>query len=82
MENNAFSLLLYYTIVYGVKYGEDNGNNGIGHPEPLKENLSGYWSRTIDEKNRLVYKIEDELIKIIQFLNLYQSDILNLKKNR
>ena len=29
---------------------ERNGNNGIGHPEPLKENLSGYWSRTIDEK--------------------------------
>ncbi|MGP1440501.1 MAG: type II toxin-antitoxin system YoeB family toxin [Treponema sp.] len=35
----------------------------------LKENLSGYWSRTIDEKNRLVYKIEDGLIKIIQCKN-------------
>ena len=28
---------------------------GLGKPEPLKENLSGYWSRRIDEKNRLVY---------------------------
>jgi len=34
-----------------------NGNEGIGHPEPLKGNLTGYWSREIDEKNRLVYKI-------------------------
>ena len=34
-----------------------NGNEGIGHPEPLSGNLSGYWSREIDEKNRLIYKI-------------------------
>jgi len=33
-----------------------NGNTGIGHPEPLKGDLSGYWSREIDEKNRLTYK--------------------------
>ena len=33
-----------------------NGNKGIGHPEPLKGDLSGYWSREIDEKNRLIYK--------------------------
>lgn len=30
---------------------------GIGKPEPLKENLSGFWSRRIDEANRLVYRI-------------------------
>ena len=34
-----------------------NGNEGIGHPEPLKHDLSGKWSRVIDEQNRLVYKI-------------------------
>ncbi len=28
---------------------------GIGKPEPLKENLAGFWSRRIDEANRLVY---------------------------
>ena len=38
-----------------IKDIERNGEkNGIGHPEPLKENLSGEWSRTIDDKNRLV----------------------------
>ena len=39
--------------------------DGIGKPEPLKENLSGYWSRRIDETNRLVYRMSDEYIKII-----------------
>ncbi len=38
---------------------------GIGKAEPLKESLSGYWSRRIDETNRLVYRVTDEYIKII-----------------
>lgn len=38
---------------------------GIGKPEALKENLSGYWSRRIDETNRLVYVVEDNQIVII-----------------
>ena len=43
-----------------------NGNAGIGHPEPLKGDLSGYWSREIDAKNRLTYKIlENGTILII-----------------
>lgn len=33
-----------------------NPFDGIGHPEPLSGNLSGWWSRHIDEKNRIVYK--------------------------
>ena len=42
-----------------------NGNTGLGHPEPLKYELDGYWSREIDEKNRLIYKIfEDGTILI------------------
>lgn len=52
---------------------ERNGNDGIEHPEPLRGNFSGYWSRTIDEKNRLIYKIEDGLIKIIQCRNHYND---------
>lgn len=48
-----------------------NGNEGIGQPEPLKDNLSGLWSREIDSKNRLIYKIEDNCIKIYQCKNYY-----------
>lgn len=39
--------------------------NGIGKPEALKENLSGLWSRRIDEVNRLVYVIKKEQLVII-----------------
>jgi toxin YoeB len=38
---------------------------GIGKPEPLKENLAGFWSRRIDESNRLVYVIDDQQLTII-----------------
>ncbi|WP_415904745.1 Txe/YoeB family addiction module toxin [Neptuniibacter sp. QD48_55] len=38
---------------------------GIGKPEPLKENLAGFWSRRIDDTNRLVYAVDDQAITII-----------------
>jgi toxin YoeB len=38
---------------------------GIGKPEPLRENLSGFWSRRIDDVNRLVYTVEDGTLVII-----------------
>lgn len=43
-----------------------NGYNCIGKPEPLKGNYSGWWSVRIDEKNRLIFKIENEVVEIIQ----------------
>ncbi len=46
---------------------EQNGHSGIGKPEPLKSNLSGYWSRRISDEHRLVYKIlADDIIEIYQ----------------
>ena len=39
--------------------------SGIGKPEPLKENLAGFWSRRIDESNRLVYVVEETDLVII-----------------
>ncbi|MBP7553839.1 MAG: Txe/YoeB family addiction module toxin [Spirochaetes bacterium] len=38
---------------------------GLGKPEPLKNNLSGFWSRRIDGANRLVYKFENNNLTII-----------------
>lgn len=38
---------------------------GIGKPEPFKENLSGFWSRRIDDTNRLIYAVDDTAITII-----------------
>jgi toxin YoeB len=39
--------------------------DGIGKPEPLRENLTGFWSRRIDETNRLVYVVTAEYVTII-----------------
>jgi toxin YoeB len=50
-----------------------NGYKGIGHPEPLTGDLSGYWSRRIDGKNRIVYKIENDTVKIIQCGSHYKD---------
>ena len=44
---------------------ERNGNDGIGHPEPLKENLNSLWSRRIDETNRIVYYEQNGIIFIV-----------------
>ena len=43
-----------------------NGYDGIGKPEPLKNNLSRWWSRRINEEDRLVYRISGETIEIAQ----------------
>lgn len=41
-----------------------NGNEGIGKPEPLRHEFSGYWSRRITEEHRLIYRIDGDLIII------------------
>jgi len=37
---------------------------GIGSPEPLKYNLTEYWSRQIDKKNRIIYQVRDEIVTV------------------
>lgn len=41
---------------------EKNGHSGIGKPEALKNDLSGFWSRRITDEHRLVYSIQKTLI--------------------
>lgn len=48
-----------------IKDIERDPFDGIGKPEPLRYGLSGYWSRRIDEVNRLVYKVEEDKLYII-----------------
>ena len=48
-----------------IKAAKNTPFNGIGKPEPLKENLSGFWSRRIDDTNRLVYAVDDNYLTII-----------------
>ena len=45
---------------------------GIGKPEPLKGDLSGFWSRRIDDTNRLVYRVNGELLEILSCKGHYE----------
>ena len=56
-----------------IKVIDRNGYDGIGKPEPLKENLSGWWSRRIDDSNRIVYRIYEGRIEIIQCGSHYRD---------
>lgn len=45
---------------------DSNGYEGIGKPERLSGDLSQYWSRRIDDCNRIVYRIDGDVIRIVQ----------------
>ncbi len=79
---NAFAEYLYWQsqdkktlkrINMLLKDIDRNPFEGIGKPEPLKANLAGYWSRRIDETNRLVYRAEEGLIEVYQCKNHYDD---------
>jgi toxin YoeB len=48
-----------------IKETQRDPFEGIGKPEPLKESLSGFWSRRIDDTNRLVYAVDDDHLTVI-----------------
>jgi toxin YoeB len=50
-----------------------NGYEGLGEPEPLKYEFTGWWSRRIDVKNRIVYRIQNEKIEIAQCGSHYRD---------
>lgn len=50
-----------------------NGYDGIGKPEPLKGDRSGFWSRRIDDSNRIVYRVTEDAVEIIQCKGHYDE---------
>ena len=46
--------------------------DGIGKPEPLIHNLAGWWSRRITQEHRLVYQVEDEVIRVLSRRHHYE----------
>lgn len=52
---------------------ERNGYNCIGKPEPLKHDLSGFWSVRIDEENRIVFRIKNGTLEIWQCGSHYRD---------
>ena len=56
-----------------VKDISRNPFEGIGKPEPLKENLAGLWSRRIDGEHRIVYAVEDNTVLIFSCRGHYND---------
>lgn len=52
---------------------ERNGYQGIGKSEPLKGDLQGYWSKRIDDVNRLVFRIENGILEIVSCKGHYND---------
>ena len=52
---------------------ERNGYSCIGKPEPLRHDLSGFWSVQIDVKNRIVFRIADAKLEITQCGSHYRD---------
>ena len=55
-----------------IEETQRNPFEGIGKPEPLKNELSGWWSRRIDGEHRLVYKVQAEVLIIAQAKGHYE----------
>ena len=56
-----------------IKDTECNPFEGISKPEPLKGNLSGFWSRHIDDTNRFVYRINNDKLEILSCRGHYED---------
>lgn len=56
-----------------LKEIQRNPFDGEGKPEPLKNDLSGKWSRRINEKDRLLYKVSDDTVFVIQCKGHYED---------
>ena len=52
-------------IMRMVQETQEDPFGGIGKPEPLKHDLSGCWSKRIDQEHRLVYQVQEEKIRIL-----------------
>lgn len=56
-----------------IKDIERSSYDGIGKPEPLKGELSGFYSRRIDDANRIVYCIKDDVMEILSCKGHYDN---------
>lgn len=69
IENDAKTLKKIHRLIKDIDHSPFIG---LGKPEPVKFELSGYWSRRINETDRLIYKVEKETMVIIACRYHYQ----------
>jgi toxin YoeB len=51
----------------------EDPSQGMGKPEQLRHNLSGFWSKRISQKDRLIYKFDDKFVYIFAIGGLYED---------
>lgn len=72
------NLELFQKITILIKDIERDPFKGLGKPEPLKKNLQGFWSRRINDEHGLIYRVNNEAIRIISCHGHYTD----FKKNQ
>jgi toxin YoeB len=70
LENNTKTLKKIHRLLKDV---DRSPFEGLGKPEALKYELQSYWSRRIDETDRLIYKVENETITVISCKSHYSG---------
>lgn len=69
MKNDIKNVKKIYNLLESIS---KTPFEGIGQPEPLKANYSGYWSRRINLEHRVIYKVEQNQIIMISLYGHYQ----------
>ena len=72
-EDRAWNDYLYWQTQDKKTLKKRSTFEGVGKPEPLKDNLSGMWSRRIDDTNRIVYYEKDSIIYIVTCRGHYED---------
>ncbi len=67
------NLKLIKKIIELINAIQTNPFNGIGKPEPLKNELQGYWSRRINDEHRIVYKVTPDTLIILSCRSHYKT---------
>lgn len=60
-SGNKISIKNITKILVGLS---ENPYEGFGNPEPLKYDYSGFWSRQINQKDRMIYRVEDDIVTV------------------
>ena len=62
---------LFKSLKKIIEDTQRNGTGGLGHVEPLRGNLAGWWSKRVDDGNRMVFRIKDETVEIAKCYTHY-----------
>jgi toxin YoeB len=62
---------LFKAVKKIIKDTQRNGESGLGHPEILSGNLAGWWSKKVDDGNRLVFRVVDGIVEITECYTHY-----------